>query len=111
MPRPADNNTADFGEDKVPVVQPRPIAILLIGNGLVAFFALEAWESWLLSCRQAAKERLLRLVKACQHIVQHVAVDGSILRQLASDVLSLGFLLKTGRTLSRSATPPRDTVL
>jgi hypothetical protein len=52
-----------------------------------ALAAFEARETRFLAPLHPAEERLVGPVKARQHVLQHVAVDGSVVRQLGADGL------------------------
>jgi hypothetical protein len=54
---------------------------------------MKAGEAWFFTILDAAEEGLVRLVQAGQDILQHMAVDGGVFRELLTDRLQLGFLL------------------
>src|SRR5262249_52920863 len=54
---------------------------------------LEAREAGPLSPLQPPQERLIGLLQAGQDVVEHVAVDGGVLRERCPDRLQLGFPL------------------
>src|SRR5215467_10403980 len=93
---PVHRDTPDLGEDEGAVIQPRPVAVFLEGEGAVAIAALEAGEPRPLTALHAPEERLIRLVQPRQHILQDVAVDVRIGWKLSPDLLHLGFLLEPG---------------
>jgi hypothetical protein len=84
----------DLGQDQHAIVQPRPVAILLVGEGVGAIRALEAGEACPLAPLDATEERLRGLVQPRQHILQPRAVDRLILRERGAEIFQLGFLLK-----------------
>jgi hypothetical protein len=56
---------------------------------------LDAGEPRLLPVCHPPEERLLRLVKPGQDLLQHLAVEGRVLRELRADGLAFCFLLLT----------------
>ena len=90
---PAHGDAPNLGEDQKAVVQGRPVAELLIGEGVLAGARLIAREARLLSRLHAAKERLIGLVEPREHILQDVLVDGRVLWKVGADVLEFRFLL------------------
>jgi hypothetical protein len=56
---------------------------------------LEGGETRLLAVRQAAEERLVRLVESGQPVLQDMRVDGRVVRHRCPEVLQRGFLLAT----------------
>src|SRR5690606_6353028 len=71
-----DMHRANFGEDEPVTVEPHAIAILRIGETIVATVALEAGETRLrLTGRNSAKEGLERHFDALRHVLQDLAVD------------------------------------
>ncbi len=63
---------------------------------MVAGAPLEAGKPRLLACLpglEPAKDRLVRLVEAGQHIRHDMAMDGGVVREVLTEVLQLGFLL------------------
>jgi hypothetical protein len=63
---------------------------------VVAVPALVAREARLLAALHPAEERLIGPVQPRQHVLQHVAVDGGVLREFRPNGLQLGFLLVAG---------------
>ena len=63
-----------------------------------AVAALKAREPRLLPVRQTAEEGVKGLLQAGEHILEHVAVDGGVFRELRTDRLQLGFLLRARET-------------
>ena len=72
---------------------------------MLAGAALQAWEARLLASGYPAEERVLRRVQPRQHILQHVAMQGGVVRELGTNGLELGFLLRAraaGQTWQRT---------
>jgi hypothetical protein len=87
-------DTPNLRQDQEPVVQSRPVAILLEGEGVEAVAPLEAREACFLAALDASEERLIRLVESRQRVLQDMAVNGGVLRKLRAYLLQLGFLLE-----------------
>jgi len=75
------------------VIQPRPSAVLLERDGAGAVGSFEAREARLLAALAAAEERLIGLLQAREHIVQHRAVDRLVRWKVRADGLQFRFLL------------------
>src|SRR5262249_43826543 len=90
---PMDTDTPDLGQNEKAVVQPRAVAILLVGEGVVAVPALESWEARFLAPLDATDEGLMRLVQPREYVLQDVGVDGRVLQHRGADVFQFGFLL------------------
>src|SRR6478609_1942090 len=88
-----DSNTPDLGQDQEAIVESRPVAILLAGEGVEASPSLEARKARLLPSLEAAEERLVGLVEPRQHVLQHMAVNCLILGERDANGFELGFLL------------------
>jgi hypothetical protein len=56
--------------------------------------ALEAREPCFLPVLHPPEERLIGLVETGQHVLQHVAVNSRVLRELRADGFQLRFLFK-----------------
>jgi hypothetical protein len=84
----------DRGEDQDAVLQRGAVAILLEGEGVIAVAPLEAREPRLRAPLDATEERLLGLLQPRQHVLQHMRVDGGVLRECGPHRLQLGFLLE-----------------
>src|SRR5262249_41998156 len=93
---PPHRDPPDLREDQEAVIETRAVAELFVGEAVEAIASLEAGEVCLLALLHAAVERLIRLVEARQHVLEHMTVDGRILGEGCPDVLQLGFLLKAG---------------
>jgi hypothetical protein len=76
-PGPAHGHAPDLAEDQIPIIQAGAIAELFVGEGVGAVLAVLAGKAGLFSIRQAAEERLVRLVQAGQHIPARPARYGS----------------------------------
>src|SRR5258706_11681823 len=59
---------------------------------MIAVAALEAREGRLFPIGQTAKEGLIGLLQPGQHILQNMAMDGTVLGQVRTQVFQLGFL-------------------
>jgi hypothetical protein len=77
---------------------------------VVAILALEARESGLLAALEPAEERPIRLVQPREHVLQHMAVEGSVLQKRRADILQFGFLLEL-RDGDLAALPGGDALL
>src|SRR5262249_8909313 len=108
---PPHRDPSDFGQDQVAVVQVRAVALLLVGDRVGAVLALKAGKAGLLSTRRPAEEGVIGLVQPGQHILQHVAVDGAVLRERLAQLLQLGFLLVARGALALPAAPPGEALL
>jgi hypothetical protein len=60
---------------------------------VVAIAALEARKTSSLSPLDATEERLIGLVQTRQHVLQDVAVNGGVFREVGPNILQLRFLL------------------
>jgi hypothetical protein len=60
---------------------------------VVTVASLQAWEAGLLARWHPSEEHLAGLVQAGEHVLQDVAVTGSVFREVLADALQLGFLL------------------
>jgi hypothetical protein len=100
------------------MIQPDAVALLFVGERVVvvtvAIAPLEAREARFLSSLStlhAAEERLIRLIAPCQHILQHVlqhmTMDGAVLRELGPDRLQFGFLFIARGARQRYGSAPR----
>src|SRR5262249_36561909 len=105
---PAHHNAANLGQDQVPLLQLGAVAVLLIGERVVAMASLEAWEPRFLTSDNPTEEGLIRLVQAGQHSLQHVAMKGGVFGERGADVLQLCFLLEARGALALAASPPGD---
>src|SRR5262249_17028719 len=106
--RPAHRNVPALGQDQIPVIQARAVALLLVGEGVVTVPALETGKASFLPGGEAPEEGLIRLVQASQHILQDVAVDVRVFREGSAHLLQLGFLLEARRADALPAPPPRN---
>src|SRR5260221_6015813 len=70
------------------------VATLLEREAVKAGTSLEAWEAGFLAALYPAKERLVGLVEAGEHILQDMAVDGSIFRERGANGLQFGLLVE-----------------
>src|SRR5260221_6515800 len=61
---PADGDAPNLGEDQIAILEPRPVAILFVGEGVVAVAALKPWEARLFAIREPAEERLIGRVQS-----------------------------------------------
>src|SRR5262249_42243798 len=61
----------------VPVLQPGTVAVLLVGEGVLAVLPLKAGKAWFLAVGYAAEERVIRRVQSRQHILQDGGVEGA----------------------------------
>jgi hypothetical protein len=104
---PAHTDTPDLGEDQDAVLQLCAIAELLVGEAVVAVFALESRVARLLARPHPAEEGGKRFVQAGEHILQHLAVDGGVCRKCLLDGGQCGLLLRAGGAVVRSASPAR----
>ena len=66
----------NLGQDERAVLQPRTVAMLVVGEGVVAVLAMKARKAWLFTGLKTAEDGLMCVIEPGQHIVQHVAVDG-----------------------------------
>ncbi len=107
---PAHRDASELGEDEEPVIEAGTVAILLVGERVVAAAPLEAREARLLAVRQAPEERLIRLVQPRQHVLQDVRVDCGVFRELGADHLQLRLLL-IARDGDVAALPGGDALL
>src|SRR5262249_44609220 len=107
----AHSKAANLRQDYVSVVQRGAVAILLVGEGVVAPAALEAWKADRLARLHPAEERLIGVVQAGEHILQDMAVESGVVGTLRPDILQLGCLLEAGRHFALPATPPGDPLL
>src|SRR5262249_9271185 len=90
---PMDGNPLDLRQDQMPIIQGGPVAILFAGEAVPAVVPFEAWEARLLAPLHPTEEGVIGLVQPRQHILQHVAVDRGVRRELRADDRELGFLL------------------
>ena len=93
---PTESDATNPGEDREPVVQFRPVAELLVGEGVIAVAAPVTRKARLLACLQSAKERLVGLVEPRQDVLRDMRdmrVDAGVLGKRSADGLAFGFLL------------------
>src|SRR5262249_26498711 len=90
---PAHRDAPDFGENQESVVQGGPVAELRVSGAVVAVAPVEARVAGRLTRLHAAEEGLEGAVYALYHVLQDLAVDLGILRQLGFDAGQFGFLL------------------
>jgi len=57
---------------------------------------LETGKSGLFSALETAEERLIRPIEPCQHILQHMTIDGGIVGHHCPEIFQLSFLLIAG---------------
>src|SRR4051794_22118514 len=79
------------------------VAVLRIGEAVVAVATLEARIAGLLAGRHAAKERLESPVYAQNNILQDLTMDGAVLRAHLFDRGQLGLLFVVADRLARHA--------
>src|SRR5262249_15800540 len=103
-------NAPELGEHQRAVIKSSAVAILFVGEGMVAVRAVEPRKARLFAIRYPAEERLVRLVEAGQHILQNVAGNGGRLRAPLPRVLEFGFLL-VAREGDAAALPGGDALL
>src|SRR5258706_14645876 len=109
-PRPTHGEAPNLAQDEIAVIQLDTVAILLVGETVVAVAPLKARETWLFPPRQTTEERLVRLVQPREHILQDVCVDRSVLREIRPQVLQLCFLL-VARDRDAAPLPSGDALL
>src|SRR5262249_1783402 len=90
---PAQGQAPHLGEGQSAPLPPRPIALLLAGEGVVAPAPLQARQAGVLPSRHLSEERLGGLVGADQHVLPHRAVDRRLLWEGVPQLLQLRFLL------------------
>ncbi len=91
---PMDADAPEFVQDQGAVIQPGAVATLLEREAVKAGASLEAWEAGFLAALYPAKERLVGLVEAGEHVLEDVAVDGSIVRERGAHGLQFGRLVE-----------------
>src|SRR5260221_12241584 len=90
---PPSRNASDLAQDEIAVIQADAVAILDKCERMVAVLALKTREAGPLAMCHPTEEGLIRLVQSGQHVLEHVAVDASILRHVRPDVLQFSGLL------------------
>jgi hypothetical protein len=60
---------------------------------MIAMASLEAREARLLAPLEATEERLVGPVQPGQYVLEEVAMNGRVLRELSAEVFQLGLLL------------------
>jgi hypothetical protein len=103
-------NASDLGEDAIPILELGAVAILLIGERVVAVPPMKAGETGFLAVRHAPEEGLIGLVQSSQHILQNMAIDGTVLGQVRAQGLEFRFLL-IAREGHAALLPQIDTLL
>src|SRR5262245_4455438 len=104
---PPHGDASDLRQHQTAVIQPGAVAVLLVGERVVALAPPEAREPRLLARLHPPEERLIGLVEACAHVLQHMAVDGRVLRHGLADGLDFCFLL-VARERDVATCPGRD---
>ena len=90
-----DRDAPDLRQHQGAVVEAGTVAILLVGERVPAVTPLKARKARLLAIRHPPEERLIGLVEPRQHVLQDVAVEGGVRREVRPDRLQLGFLLSS----------------
>jgi hypothetical protein len=91
--RPPDRHAPARGADQQAHVEPCPSALLLVRAALDALAAREAGQARLLAALHPSKERLVGPIQSREHVLEHVAEEGSVPGQLRAEGLPLRFLL------------------
>jgi hypothetical protein len=84
---------ADLGQGEHPAVQHCAIAVLLVGEGVVAGAPLVARIAWLPAFPHAAEERLESPLQSMQHFLHDLAVHRAVLQARLFQVGQLCALL------------------
>ena len=90
-------DTAKLGETEHAAVQHRAVAILRIGEGMVAVGPLETWVAGCFTFFHSAEERLIRRVHPAQHVLQDLRMHLPIVRARGFQVRQLRGLLIVAR--------------
>src|SRR5262249_2898696 len=107
-PTPPHGDPPDLVQHQETVVQVSAVAMLLVGEGVVAVPAMKAGEPRLFALGHAAEEGVIRLVQPRQHLLQHMAVEGGVLREGGAHLFAFALLLQTGGRAPLPAPPPGD---
>ena len=107
---PAHRDAPDLRQDEETVSRRAPLPYRLEVKECQRLRPWKRGKARLLPRLHAPEERLIRLVEPCQHVLQHVAVDGGVFGHLCPDGLQLGFLCKA-RDGDVAALPGGDALL
>src|SRR5262249_51621026 len=101
------------GADQEAVVEGRPGAVLLVGEGEGggAVAPLEARNAWFLAVRQPAEDRLIGRVQPGQHRLQDLRVEGGVCGERGAQGRELGLLLDAGGALALPPPPPGEALV
>jgi hypothetical protein len=99
-------DAAKLGQAEDAPVEHGAIAVLGIGEGVVAVVALKAGRARRLPSGDSAEERLIRCVYAAQHILQDLRMDLGVFGARDFEVWQLHGLLIVGGAGALSTSPP-----
>jgi hypothetical protein len=95
---PAHGNAANLREYQKAIVQCRPIAKLLVGEGVIPMASLEAGIPWLLTGLHSTKEGLESPVRSSEYVLQDLGMYIVVLGPNVLDGRQLRALATTGDT-------------
>src|SRR5262249_14756247 len=106
-----DGNTPDLGETEYATIQHGAVAILWIGEGVIAVLALEPGIARRLASRYSPEERLIGLFHSTQHVLQDLGVHLTVVGAIRFEIRQLVGLLIVCGADALPASPPRLALL
>src|SRR5262249_42635148 len=85
--------------------------ILRIGKGVRALAPLKPRNAGVLARRHAANEGLRGRVQPSEHVLEHLGLDGGIVREGGASLLEFRLLLRARDPAALAAAPPGEALL
>jgi hypothetical protein len=102
-----NGNASNLRQAEHPAIQDRAVAILGIGEGVLAVSTLEARIARRLPSGDSAEARLIRLVHPAQNVLQDLGMHRALFRETGFEVRQLRGLLGVGGADALPTSPPR----